>query len=60
MTKKWLCLLLMLALLPLFSITALAADAEVLHAALGLGAPVAVRRDRDLAHGVVFDAGIHR
>ena len=31
MTKKWLCLLLMLALLPLFSITALAADADAVE-----------------------------
>ena len=37
-----------------------AAEGDILDAALGLGAPVAVRRDRDLAHGVVFDAGIHR
>jgi len=39
---------------------ALAADAEILQAALGLGTPMVVRRDGDLAHSVVFDAGIHR
>ena len=38
---------------------ALAADAEILQAALGLGTPMVVRRDGDFPHGVVFDAGIH-
>ena len=38
----------------------LAADLEVLERALGLGAPVAVGGDRDLAHRVGFDAGLHR
>ena len=39
---------------------ALAADFEVLPAPLGLGAPVVVRRHGDLAHGIVFHAGIHQ
>ena len=38
---------------------ALAADLEVFQAPLGLGAPVMLRRDSNLAHGVVFDAGVH-
>ena len=38
---------------------ALAADLEVFQAPLGLGAPVMLRRDSNLAHGVVFHTGIH-
>ena len=36
------------------------ADGEVVVAALGLRAPVFVRRDANLAHGIVFDAIFHR
>lgn len=36
------------------------ADGEVVVAALGLCAPVFVRRDADLTHGIVFDAIFHR
>ena len=38
---------------------ALAADLEMLDAALGLGAPVMLRRNGDGPHGVVFHPGIH-
>jgi hypothetical protein len=38
----------------------LVADGEVLHAALGLGAPVFIGRNLDLAHGVGFDANVTR
>ena len=38
---------------------ALAADLEVFQAPLGLGAPVMLRRDSNLAHGVVFHTDIH-
>ena len=36
------------------------ADREVVVAALGLCAPVFVRRDADITHGIVFDAIFHR
>ena len=35
----------------------LGADGEILQAALSLGAPITVGRDRDLAQAVAFDAG---
>jgi len=39
---------------------ALAGNAEVLQAALGLRAPQAVGRDLDLAEGIALDSRIHR
>ena len=39
---------------------ALLADGEILKASLGLSAPKAVGRDGDLAHGVMFDAILHK
>ena len=38
------------------SLEAAAGDGEVIHCALGLGAPQRVNRDLYFAHGVVFDA----